>query len=1254
MDRMCRISSVLALLLLLTAPAFSQLVPFGFWKGTPPPVVPPVSDVIPPAPIEDFSVAAVGTSSVTLAWSAVGNDSLVGVADAYDMRFSTLPFATDNVVVNGSFARNASGFTTYDASISRRTDTVHSAGGSALVSGTSEWSAIGWTFSCPQRTDTVFLSAWVYVTTADTLSLEFTRETGAAFRATYKAVHIAAGSWTQLRDTLVLPGTQSSVTGWVQLANAVTARRFFVDDITMHLSGASWASGTVITNPPSPGSTGTSEQLVVNGLSSGETYWFGMKASDWRNSGRLVAVVRGTTEDESDLGPPRIFTSGDKYVSKTGSRSNAGTLAAPWNMETACDSAGSRPGLDTLLFLSNGGTYTVPLTPRYSGTSEHPIVFANYSTNVCSLQVSGNEVIDIDGTDYIQIKGFRGRLVPNSGTNVVHVNKSDHVWIDLCRFYGGSSFNGSTWDDQSIRIDSSEYGRITRTYLDRLDTAITADENRGEGIALNPGTRFFILERDTAVHVSHFAIKVEHGAWGGDVLASALPNFNIVRNCVAHDNHVNFGGTDLSWWVMFERNKGWSPGGANTYRDGINLEWVARYGIDRLNMWANDSSTANHGSSLWNEYNASTSVQSWAASSYGGRHYRNAYLGRRSPSTARPMGCLETLYDTESAGDTLGNEVFKNNILAYPAPVSSYDRTRYERKYCFLWQGLVLPDSFITNLLWTGTPGDTLAGCDDSGVRYKIGGLTGTIHNMFFSGNMEASPGFIDSTSERASRQYDVAANSPVIDAAAQLTNAVSGSNYTSTKQIPVYDALYFHGKWSPYDRGDSVTFVYVYSGDTVYVPAEIDSVSYPNNRLYLVDPVTVRGGAKVHLRGTYNTVTGTYTNCMSGKAPDIGPFEYQGEGGGGEVYAATHPRTFMNRDQLEALKAASGSLFDSSYNALVDNKIDGEDYMGMSIPSVVDSSPDTTWDSQTYGVHDYWTDQPSSPGADRTDYSAVQQMCDMVRDLAVMHAITGTSSYADRALEILKAWCVTTSTRMNASGALHHYQSRIELWASLPGMVYGMDLLYDYSGWSTSDRSAEFRWIDTLATETLLPDYLDYSPNNWRIWGTQFLAAAGGLLENDAYLDSAWHYYDRILKDQVLGESSDSAGLMPLEVARANSLGYSLYGLEAMIGVAQIAENLGKSTLWTRRGPDNQSLQSAMDALVPYLLDPDTWPYPQTPTFDAAQARDNGYQMFEFALKHFPEKYQYNQVLDLYGRPAYEIRTAGPITLTHRAPYTD
>ena len=72
-------------------------------------------DVIRPAPVATVSVTGTTETSASLRWTAVGDDSLVGTAASYDVRYSTSPITASNwssaTTVTGEPAPSSSGST---------------------------------------------------------------------------------------------------------------------------------------------------------------------------------------------------------------------------------------------------------------------------------------------------------------------------------------------------------------------------------------------------------------------------------------------------------------------------------------------------------------------------------------------------------------------------------------------------------------------------------------------------------------------------------------------------------------------------------------------------------------------------------------------------------------------------------------------------------------------------------------------------------------------------------------------------------------------------------------------------------------------------------------------------------------------------------------------------------------------------------------------------------------------------------------
>ncbi|MGI9175960.1 MAG: alginate lyase family protein [Rhodothermales bacterium] len=291
--------------------------------------------------------------------------------------------------------------------------------------------------------------------------------------------------------------------------------------------------------------------------------------------------------------------------------------------------------------------------------------------------------------------------------------------------------------------------------------------------------------------------------------------------------------------------------------------------------------------------------------------------------------------------------------------------------------------------------------------------------------------------------------------------------------------------------------------------------------------------------------------------------------------------------------------------------------------------------------VHDFSTAPPYAhpegtrdgvvnPKADRADYSAVVALSQAVRDLAPAHAVTGQARYAQKALTLIRFWCLDPETRMNPRFTNH--QSQIELSISVPALFYGASVLWDDPGWTSEEKEAFWTWAEAFreSGEGWTKE------NNFENWRLVFLASAAALLGDEAALQDVFAAWKGLLDRQVAKDGS-----LPHELSRAGSLGYSTYALNAMVQTAEIARHHG-ADLYGYVSPKGRSLEQVLAFHAPYVIDPAAWPYKQIKPYKG----ENGalYEVAHAATGH-P---LYLRVVQHLGRPLYESRVMGPVTLTH------
>lgn len=230
-------------------------------------------------------------TSVTLTWTAPGDDGDIGTAAQYDIRYSVLPLTESNwnsaVQVDGEPAPKASG-----------------QGESFTVTGLQP----GTTYYFGIRTADEVLnwSSLSNIVMRQTLEEDIPPANIANLNAVYATTNSVTLAWTA-------PGDDG---------NNGTAAEYDVRYATIPISDQNWNSAVRATGEPDPGSAGSSESFTVTGLNSGTTYYFAVKTADevpnW--SGLSNVAIRATANEEN---PPNAVAN----LTVTGSTATSITIS---------------------------------------------------------------------------------------------------------------------------------------------------------------------------------------------------------------------------------------------------------------------------------------------------------------------------------------------------------------------------------------------------------------------------------------------------------------------------------------------------------------------------------------------------------------------------------------------------------------------------------------------------------------------------------------------------------------------------------------------------------------------------------------------------------------------------------------------------------------------------------------------------------------------------------------------------------------
>jgi hypothetical protein len=355
----------------------------------------------------------------------------------------------------------------------------------------------------------------------------------------------------------------------------------------------------------------------------------------------------------------------------------------------------------------------------------------------------------------------------------------------------------------------------------------------------------------------------------------------------------------------------------------------------------------------------------------------------------------------------------------------------------------------------------------------------------------------------------------------------------------------------------------------------------------------------------------------------------------------ALEPTTFVSEKELEEVRrriAAGEQPFAQSYDALVEQ---ANAALGQPPRSVVDNDAD----------HTFYSDLE-----DTADYSNAQEMSRAIYTLAAAWRLGGDDRYAEKALQLIDHWTLADGTYMEPGMTRVQPVARHRTFITMPGIIYGADLIWAYDGWTDRQRTDFAAWTRTIGetTSTVPADDYEYpdgeigSKNNKESGRQVLIATAGGFVQDPELQEYAFQTFRELLPRQIGAPGTELDGMMLYEYLRdgptKGGFFYSNFALEAMVHLAELAWQQGID-LYTY---ENQgvSLRQALDTMVPYNLDPDSWTYSPNGDVDGALV---GY--FEFAYKRMGEP-SYLDVLNKYGRSVPQTYLIlGNLTVTHARP---
>lgn len=266
--------------------------------------------------------------------------------------------------------------------------------------------------------------------------------------------------------------------------------------------------------------------------------------------------------------------------------------------------------------------------------------------------------------------------------------------------------------------------------------------------------------------------------------------------------------------------------------------------------------------------------------------------------------------------------------------------------------------------------------------------------------------------------------------------------------------------------------------------------------------------------------------------------------------------------------------------------------------------------------VHEYYTEAPyywpnpdnpggpnlrkdgqSNPARIVADQTSLNAMSDAVFTLGVASFLLDNAAYGKRAATVIHTWFLNPKTRMNPDldyaqsipGVNNGRGAGIIDGKSLVRAIQGMEFLEQSNNWDPKDQVGVRKWFEDylhwlLTSKNAIDE--KKSGNSHASWWAAQVATIGTFIGDNAAQQTAFTFY----REQLLPHQIQRNGSAPREEARPRSLRASIFNLEAYAVICRIAQIHGTANLWSVHGRGGTTISTAIDYLIPFLVDPKKW----------------------------------------------------------------
>lgn len=294
-----------------------------------------------------------------------------------------------------------------------------------------------------------------------------------------------------------------------------------------------------------------------------------------------------------------------------------------------------------------------------------------------------------------------------------------------------------------------------------------------------------------------------------------------------------------------------------------------------------------------------------------------------------------------------------------------------------------------------------------------------------------------------------------------------------------------------------------------------------------------------------------------------------------------------------DAKKALQGGTFSVTTKAVAPPSGDKHDYMSQAPYFWADPN-------KKDGLPYIRRDGERNPEINKiTDHKSMDQMVSAVDALSLAYYLNGNEGYATKAVQILRAFFLDPSTRMNPN---------LEYGQGIPGINTGRGIgLIETVGLTHVVDS-----IGLLNGSTALSDADKKGLEDWFSHFLQWMQESKNGRDESAAQNNHGTHYDlqvasyalflgkndlaksvlETAKQKRIAKQIEPDGRQPLELARTKAWSYSVMNLRGLMQLAMLGSRVGVD-LWNYETKDGRSIRRALDFLYPYSVG-EKWKYQQ------------------------------------------------------------